>query len=149
MARIHTHKRGKSQSNHPVSKRPPYWCNYRAEEVQALAVKLAKEGRSASKIGEILRDQHGIPLVKPIVGKRISQILKEENLGPALPEDLSNLIRQAARMRRHLEKSGVDAYNRRSLQMIESKIHRLSKYYRRTGVLPADYKYSYSRYVPP
>lgn len=112
-------------------------------------MKLAKEGRSASKIGEILRDQHGIPLVKPIVGKRISQILKEENMAPTLPEDLGNLIRQAARMRRHLEKSGLDAYNRRSLQMIESKIHRLSKYYRRTGVLPTDYKYSYSRYVPP
>jgi small subunit ribosomal protein S15 len=146
---MHTHKRGKSQSNQPVSKRPPYWCNYRPEEVQALVVKLAKEGRSASKIGEILRDQHGIPLVKPIVGKRISQILKEENMAPTIPEDIGNLIRQAARMRRHLEKSGLDAYNRRSLQMIESKIHRLSKYYRRTGALHADYKYSYSRYVPP
>lgn len=111
-------------------------------------VKLAKEGRSASSIGETLRDQHGIPLVKPIVGKSISQILEEADLKPTFPEDLGNLIRRAARLRRHLEKSGVDAYNRRSLQMIESKIHRLVKYYRKEGVLPEDYKYSYSRYIP-
>jgi len=111
-------------------------------------VKLAKEGKPASIIGGILRDQYGIPLVKSIVGKSISQILKEAGLAPTLPEDLGNLIRRATRLRRHLEKSGVDAYNRRSLQMIESRIHRLVKYYRRTGVLPADYKYSYSRYIP-
>lgn len=145
---MYAHKRGKSQSNRPVSKRPPYWCDYRPEEVESLVVKLAKEGRSASRIGEILRDQHGVPLVKSIVGKSISKILKEADLAPALPEDITNLIRRAARLRRHLEKSGLDAYNRRSLQIIESKIHRLVKYYRRTGVLPADYKYSYSRYIP-
>jgi small subunit ribosomal protein S15 len=145
---MHTHRRGKSQSNRPVSKRPPYWCDYQPEEVEALVVKLAKEGRSASSIGETLRDQHGIPLVKPIVGKSISQILEEANLTPTFPEDLGNLIRRAARLRRHLEKKGVDAYNRHSLQMIESKIHRLVKYYRKKGVLPADYKYSYSRYIP-
>lgn len=111
-------------------------------------MKLAKEGKSASEIGETLRDQHGIPLAKAIVGKSVSKILKEADLESALPEDLGNLIRRAARLRRHLEKSGVDAYNRRSLQMIESKIHRLVRYYRETGVLPSDYKYSYSRYIP-
>ena len=111
-------------------------------------MKLAKEGRSASEIGETLRDQHGIPLTKAIVGKSVSQILKDADLAPTLPEDLGNLIRRAARLRRHLEKSGVDAYNRRSLQMIESKIHRLVKHYRKTGILPSDYKYSYSRYIP-
>jgi len=111
-------------------------------------VKLAKEGRSPTEIGEILRDQHGIPLVKSLVGKSITEILEETDLSPSLPEDLSNLIRRAAGLRRHLEKSGVDAYNRRSLQMLESKIHRLVKYYRKEGVLPEDYKYSYSRYVP-
>ncbi|MDH5420151.1 MAG: 30S ribosomal protein S15, partial [Candidatus Bathyarchaeota archaeon] len=72
--------KGRSHQTRPVTKRPPAWCRYTAEEVEALVIRLAKEGHPPSKIGIILRDQHGIPLTKPITGKSISQILKEREL---------------------------------------------------------------------
>ena len=135
--------RGRSRSTRPVSKRPPSWCKYTPEEVEALVVKLAREGKPPSLIGVILRDQYGIPLVKPITGKSILQILQEHNLAPRIPEDLYNLMRKAARLRRHLEKNRKDYSNKRALQIIESKIHRLSKYYKRKGILPEEWKYKY------
>jgi small subunit ribosomal protein S15 len=124
-----------------VSKRPPSWCTYRPEEVEALVVKLAKEGHTSSMIGQILRDQYGIPLVKPITGKSITQILREAGLAPKIPEDLEALLQKAKRMARHLEKNRGDRRNIHNLQLLESKIHRLSEYYKREGVLPADWKY--------
>ncbi|MFB0514902.1 MAG: 30S ribosomal protein S15 [Candidatus Bathyarchaeia archaeon] len=134
-------EKGRSHSTRPVSKRPPAWCRYTAEEVEALVVKLAKEGHSPSKIGTILRDQYGIPLVKPIMGKTVTQILKDAELAPSLPEDLENLLKKASRLYVHLEKNKKDQPNKRALQLIESKIYKLSRYYRREGILPPDWKY--------
>jgi small subunit ribosomal protein S15 len=51
------------------------------------------------------------------------------------------LLKKATSIYAHLEKNKKDAYNKRSLQLIEAKIHRLSKYYKREGVLPLDWKY--------
>ena len=138
---MHKRERGKSHSTRPVSKRPPPWCTYKPEEVEALVVKLAKEGHSPSMIGIILRDQYGIPLVKPITGKSITQILREHGLARPIPEDLENLLRKAARIAAHLEKHRKDYHNKRALQLVEAKIHRLAKYYKRKGILPPDWKY--------
>lgn len=134
-------EKGSSHSIRPVSKRPPVWCRYQPEEVEALIVKLGKEGHNSSSIGTILRDQHGIPLVKPIVGKSIIQVLKEAELAPSIPEDLEALLKKATRLHLHLERNKGDLHNRRSIQIIEAKIHRLVRYYKRRGVLPADWKY--------
>jgi len=138
---VHKKERGKSHSTRPVSKRPPSWCTYKPEEVEALVVKLAKEGHPPSMIGIILRDQYGIPLVKPITGKSIRQILREHGLARPIPEDLENLIRKANRLVAHLEKHRKDYHNKRALQLIEAKIHKLSKYYKKKGVLPPEWKY--------
>ncbi|MBS7616591.1 30S ribosomal protein S15 [Candidatus Bathyarchaeota archaeon] len=134
-------EKGKSHSTRPVSKRPPSWCKYQPEEVEALVVKLAKEGHSPSRIGTILRDQYAIPLVKPLTGKTITQILKDAGLAPSIPEDLGNLLNEAARLSAHLEKHRGDLHNKRALQLIEAKIHKLSRYYKREGVLPPNWKY--------
>ena len=134
-------EKGRSHSTRPVTKRPPSWCKYTPDEVIALVVKLAREGNPPSKIGVILRDQYGIPLVKPIVGKGIVEILKENGLAPKIPEDLENLLRKAARIAAHLEKNRKDKHNKRALQLVESKIHRLSEYYKEKGVLPPNWKY--------
>ncbi len=134
-------KKGRSHSTRPVSKRSPGWCRYTAEEVEALVVKLAKEGHNPSKIGTILRDQYGIPLVKPIMGKTVTQILTDAGLAPSLPEDLENLLKKASRLYVHLEKNKKDRPNKRALQLIESKIYKLSRYYRREGILPPGWKY--------
>lgn len=132
---------GKSHSVRPVSKRPPVWCKYTAEEVESIVVKLAREGQSSSRIGVILRDQYGVPLTKPIVGKTVTEIMKQASLAPSMPEDLGILLKRASGLRLHLEKHGKDAYNKRSLELLEAKIHKLSKYYKHEGILPADWKY--------
>jgi len=124
-----------------VSKRPPSWCRYAPEEVEALVIKLAKEGNNSSKIGVILRDKHGIPLTKPITGKTITQILKNSGLAPDIPEDLDMLVRKASALATHMERNKGDLHNKRNLQVIEAKIHKLSRYYKREGVLPQDWKY--------
>ena len=134
-------EKGKSHSIRPVSRRPPSWCKYQPEEVEAFVIKLAKEGNSPSRIGTILRDQYAIPLVKPITGKTIVKILKEAELAPAMPEDLGNLLKKADRLAVHLEKNKKDLHNKRALQIVEAKIHKLSKYYKHEGVLPPNWKY--------
>jgi len=134
-------EKGKSHSTRPVSKRPPNWCKYQPEEVEALVIKLAKEGHPPSRIGTILRDQYAIPLVKSITGKTITQILKEAGIAPSTPEDLEELLKKAARLSTHLEKNKKDLHNKRALQLIEAKIHKLARYYKREGVLPPNWKY--------
>jgi small subunit ribosomal protein S15 len=135
-------EKGISHQTRPVTKRPPAWCRYTAEEVEALIMKLAKEGHPPSKIGIILRDQHGVPLAKPLTGKSITQILKERNLSSSIPEDLENLLRKATRLHVHYEKNKADLHNKRALQIVEAKIYNLSKYYKQKGVLPPDWKYT-------
>jgi small subunit ribosomal protein S15 len=134
-------EKGKSHQIRPVSKRPPSWCKYQPEEVEALIVKLGKEGNSPSRIGTILRDQHAIPLARPIIGKRVMKVLKENELAPSLPEDLASLLKKAESLGLHLEKNRTDQINKRALQLIEAKIYKISRYYKRVGILPPNWKY--------
>jgi len=134
-------RKGKSHSIRPVSKRPPVWCKYEPEEVEALVVNLAKEEISPSKIGVILRDQYGVPLVYHITGKHITQILREAELSQPIPEDLSNLIKKATGLRMHLARNTGDLINKRSLAITESKLRRLAKYYTNKHILPKDWQY--------
>jgi small subunit ribosomal protein S15 len=134
-------EKGKSHSIRPVSRRPPSWCKYQPEEVESLIIKLAKEGHSLSSIGTILRDQYAIPLVKPIVGKSISDILENAGLSPTMPEDLTNLMKKAQGLAVHMDKNKKDLHNKRNMQIIEARIHKLSRYYKREGVLPKNWKY--------
>jgi len=96
-------------------------------------------------IGLLLRDTYGIPSVRAVTSKKLLKILEERGLKPEIPEDLANLIRRAARVRRHLEEHPKDYHSKRGLQLIESKIHRLAEYYKRVGVLPSDWEYKPER----
>jgi small subunit ribosomal protein S15 len=133
--------RGRSQSTRPVSKRPPNWVVYQPNEVKALIINLAREGKTQSQIGNTLRDVHGVPLVKPIVGYGIRKVLEEAGLAPEIPEDLYNLMVRATRLRRHMDRNPKDYSNKRGLQLTESMIYRVTKYYKRKGVLPRDWNY--------
>jgi len=135
-------EKGKSHSIRPVSRRPPSWCKYQPEEVESFIIKLAKEGHSMSSIGTLLRDQYAIPLVKPIVGKSISEVLQGAGLAPTLPEDLSNLMKKAQSLAVHMDKNKKDLHNKRNMQIIEARIHKLSRYYKREGVLAKNWKYA-------
>jgi small subunit ribosomal protein S15 len=134
-------EKGRSHSIRPVSRRPPSWCRYQSEEVESFVVKLAKEGYSLSRIGTLLRDQYAIPLVKPITGKSISDILGDAGMAPSMPEDLSNLVKKARGLAVHIDKNHKDVHNKRAMQVIEARIHKLSRYYKRNGVLPKKWKY--------
>lgn len=140
MARLYSGKRGSSGSTRPVSRRPPSWFKYEPEEVEALVLKLSKEGNAPSLIGQILRDRYGIPLVSQIAGKRLEHIIPVENRSK-IPEDLENLLKKATSARRHLEKNRKDYPNKRDLALIESKIHRLVNYYRGIGRIPREWEY--------
>ena len=142
MARTHAHTHGKSHSIRPATKDAPSWINQKPKEIVELIVKLSDEGLSPTEIGLKLRDEYAIPLVKPILGKSITTILKENNISSTMPEDLNRLLQKALGLQKHLKTHNSDHRNVRSLELIESKIHRISKYYKYNGKIPSNWKYS-------
>jgi small subunit ribosomal protein S15 len=142
MARIHSHRHGKSHSTRPTSKRTATWVNYSQDEISAQIAKFAKEGLSASQIGLRMRDDYGIPDVKTFMGKSLKRALLEDSGKYTTPEDLSHLVERAARLKDHLETHHADRKNVRSLELLEAKIHRLSNYYKAREELPLNWKYS-------
>lgn len=141
MARMFSRIKGKSGSKRPLNLAKPLWVRYGEKEVEMLIAKLAKDEYSSSEIGTILRDSYGIPDVKQITGKKIQKILKSKNLLKELPEDLKDLIKRAIMIRKHMELNKHDFTAKRGLQLTESKVNRLVKYYKAKKKLPADWKY--------
>ncbi|HLB71895.1 MAG: 30S ribosomal protein S15 [Candidatus Methanoperedens sp.] len=145
MARMHTRRKGQSGSKKPHRKEPPSWSNTNKEEIEKALVQLANQGKSSSEIGMILRDRYGVPDTSMVTGKKILAMMKEKNVSPSVPEDLRNIIVKVLELKKHLDRNPKDVHNKRSLNNMVSKIRRLEKYYRREGVLPADWKYSIER----
>ena len=141
MARMHARKRGKAGSTKPYRNQPPEWLPYDKDFIIKKIEELRRQGLSTAMIGVILRDQYGIPNVREVLGKKMVKITEELNLKPKYPEDLVNLVRKAVNLRRHLEEHKKDLHTKRGLQLIESKIRRLVKYYKRKGVFPENWKY--------
>jgi len=143
MARMYARRRGKSGSERSLNRRKtaPEWLDMTAEEVEKKVVGLYNQGRSTSEIGIELRDSYGMPSVALVTGNKMTGILKEHNIAPEIPEDLQNLMRKALRLRKHIEVNKKDVHNKRGLQLTESKIRRLVKYYRREKVLADDWRY--------
>jgi small subunit ribosomal protein S15 len=141
MARRYSGKRGKSGSKKPQEMAKPSWMTYKPNEVELLVMKLAKEGKPASMIGLVLRDSYGIPDIKTITGKSITKILAEKKALPKIPDDLMSLIKRSISIRKHMEENRQDKTALRGLQITESKIKRLVKYYKEIKKLPVDWKY--------
>ena len=141
MARMYTHRRGKSGSSKPHSGELPEWSNTDKGEVEQLVMKLHGEGHSTAMIGTMLRDQHGVPNPRAVLGKRISQVIQENGKEGTYPEDLMNLMRKAVGLIDHMQTNRKDLHNSRALALIESKIRRLANYYRSKGRLEQDWKY--------
>jgi small subunit ribosomal protein S15 len=141
MGRLHTHNHGKSHSTRPLDLKKPSWVTQSPKEIEEMIVKYAKDDLTSSQIGIKLRDQHAIPLVKPIINKGIMQVLDENKLNQELPEDLNNIVNKAVGLQKHLKSNKLDNRNRRSLELIEAKVHRLSVYYKKIGKIPKNWKY--------
>ena len=145
MARMHSRKKGKHGSKKPAKKTAPSWIRYKAKEVELLITKFAKEGKSNSQIGTLLRDVYGIPSVLALCGKSISSILEEKKLLQEVPEDLTALFKRYTAVKKHLEANKHDETAARGLLLTESKINRLTKYYKRTGRIPEAWKFDAQR----
>lgn len=142
MARMHSRKKGKSASKKPLEDKKTTWQRYDKKEASLLVLKLAKEQKTPSQIGLILRDSYGIPDIKKITNKTLNEILKENNLSQKLPEDVTNLIKKSIKIQKHLETNKKDQPSIRGLHLTESKIRRLAKYYKRNNKLPPSWRYT-------
>jgi small subunit ribosomal protein S15 len=140
MARMYSRKRGKSGSKKPLAKKTD-WVKERPKDVEEIIVRLAKERRPSAEIGLILRDQYGIPSARMITKNKISRTMKKHDLYPEIPEDLFNLIKEAVNLASHIEKNKKDYISNRGLELTESKIRRMAKYYKRNSLLPKDWKW--------
>ena len=141
MGRLHSHRHGQSHSIRPTVLKSPSWVKQTPEEIEELIVKYAKEGLTTSQIGVKLRDQHAIPLVRPIIKKSVKQVLEEKGIKSDMPEDLNNIVNKALGLQKHLKTHKSDRRNVRSLELLEAKVHRLSSYYKKIGRIPDTWKY--------
>ncbi len=142
---MHSGKRGKSGSKRPTKRAVQVWLIYKPKEVELLIAKFAKEGKSSSEIGLILRDTYGIADVRTLCKKKISEVLKEKALSPELPDDLMALIRKSVSIRKHMDLNKKDETAKRGLLLTESLINRLTKFYKRTGKVASGWKYDPAR----
>ena len=62
-------------------------------------------------------------------------------MAPDMPEDLHHLIKKAVNIRKHLEKFRADRDAKFRLICVESRIHRLARYYRNVKVLRPNWRY--------
>ena len=67
--------------------------------------------------------------------------LEEKKVRGDIPEDLMSLIKKAVALDKHLSENGKDFHSKRGMELTESKINRLVRYYKRTGRLSKDWKY--------
>jgi small subunit ribosomal protein S15 len=138
---MYARRRGTSSSIRPYRKEAPEWSNTDVPEIKKIVVDLRKDGMSTSQIGLALRDKYGVPDVKLATGKRVNEILREEGLESEIPEDLRNLMQKALGLRKHLAENKKDVHNARQLQITESKVRRLTKYYVKSGRMPKGWTY--------
>jgi small subunit ribosomal protein S15 len=145
MARMYSRRKGKAGSHKPSQPSVASWVRYKEKEIELLITKLAKEGKTSSQIGVVLRDTYGIPNAKLITKKAITKILEEKKLLSDIPEDLLALIRKSIAVNKHLEANKKDETAKRGLILTESKIRRLIKHYKKTGKLASEWKYDPKR----
>lgn len=141
MGRMHSGGKGISKSSLPYKRSSPSWLKVTADQVEKNVCKFAKKGLNPSQIGVMLRDSHGVAQVKSVTGNKILRILKKNGLAPEIPEDLYMLIKKAVTVRKHLERNKKDKDSKFRLILIESRIHRLARYYRLSRRLDANWKY--------
>nr|XP_027072101.1 early nodulin-16-like [Coffea arabica] len=69
-----------------------------------------------------------------------SVALMEEGFALEIPEDLYHLIKKAIAIRKHLERNRKDKDSKFRLILVERRIHRLARYYKKTKKLLPNWK---------
>merc|ERR1711933_152278 len=96
-------------------------------------------GGGQNTLGLVIPGQPADPALNKIL-----RILKGKGMAPELPEDCYYLIKKAVSIRKHLERNRKDKDAKFRLILVESRIHRLARYYKTKGVLPPTWKYESS-----
>jgi len=120
----------------------PDWVPLEGDEIEETVARLAAQGKRSAEIGGVLRDQYAVPNVRLATGKTVTEIMRARGTKFSMPEDLADLMRKAVDLQSHLKLNLKDLSNLRGLQLIESKIRRLARYYQEEGVLPATWDYT-------
>ena len=85
---------------------------------------------------------HHLSCERPLGAARLSPFpCLAVGLSPELPEDLYCLIKKAVSVRKHLDKFRQDKDAKFRLILIESRIHRIARYYKLAKALPPTFKY--------
>jgi small subunit ribosomal protein S15 len=142
MARLYSGRKGKSGSKRVDPSATTTWVKYSAQEIEKLILKEAKEGLNASQIGLRLRDTYGVPSTELLCGKKINEILLENNITKKFPEDLMALFTRAVYCQNHLKKHKHDNTAKRGLTLTKSKINRLVKYYKSRGIIDDAFRFN-------
>jgi small subunit ribosomal protein S15 len=142
MARVYSRRKGTSGSSKPLVKKEQSWLRYKGKEVELLVTKLSKEGYKPSQIGIHLRDAYGIPDVRAATDKKLTQILGEKGLLQKFPEDILALMKKRVAISKHMITNKKDNSAIRGLEITDSKIRRLVKYYKGKGKVAEDWNYN-------
>ena len=109
----------------------PEWSNTDKDAVQSLTfLTWPRPGISRPKSVPFSEQAHAVPNVHLVLGKRIGQVLAENDMTGTYPEDAVNLMRQAAIIN-HLGSNPTTRTfpQQASAQITEAKIRRLASYY--------------------
>jgi len=142
MARVYSKRKGKSGSSRPLAKKEQSWLRYKGKEVEILVTKLFKEGYKPSQIGIHLRDAYGIPDVRAVTEKKLTQILSEKGLLNKFTEDILALMKRRVDISKHMLTNKKDMSAVRGLEITDSKIRRLVKYYKAKGKISEEWNYN-------
>ncbi|XP_062113063.1 small ribosomal subunit protein uS15-like [Humulus lupulus] len=108
-----------------------------SQDLEENICEFARKGLTPSQIGVILHDSHDIAQVKSVTGSKILRVLKAHGLALEIPKDLYHLLKKAVSIRKHLERNRKDKDSKFRLILVESRIHRLACYYKKTKKLPS------------
>lgn len=137
---MHCPGKGKSCSMKPFTTDVQTYMSQSIPELKKLIIHLANRGTPAAQIGTILRDEHGVGSCADILGMTLLAFLRENGVAPAIPDDLTALIEKSNRMRQHLTHNNKDSDAKYRITLINSRIHRLVRYYKEKAVLPGNWK---------
>lgn len=138
---MHKEAHGSSGSSKPVEKSNPDWVEFEEDEIIEIILELREEGLQPAQIGLRLRDEYGVPSVKQATGKKLTEILEEEDEAPETPEDLKNLIEKAESIQNHLDENEGDEQAQRQLELTKAKVRKVADFHRENGNIPEDWEY--------
>lgn len=93
------------------------------KDFEKIVLELAGKGLTNEKIGLVLKKEYNIPKAKKTFGKRISQLLKGNNINT--DPDIENLKKSVENLKMQIEKNKQDMSPKRALMKKAAKLRKL------------------------